>query len=101
MKYFSSPALFSSQERMYDVFTKFVFIVPSTKYMSKAMQKLKREAEIKEEQRLKLEKWTKSVTDGVQEERAHRSEHRAIPAPILGQQNEVSSYFTGQITGMK
>jgi hypothetical protein len=62
--------------------------------MSKTMQKLKAEAEIKKEKRLKLEKWTKYVTDGVYGEQCHRSERRAIPAPILGQQNEVSVYVT-------
>jgi hypothetical protein len=60
--------------------------------MSKTMQKFKAEAESKKEQRLKLEKWTKYVIDGVNEEQDRRSERRAIPAPILGQQNEVSVY---------
>jgi hypothetical protein len=64
--------------------------------MSKAMQRLKMEAEHKKEQRVKLEKWTKCVIDGVQEEQVHRAERRAIPAPIFGQQNEVSSYFAFQ-----
>jgi hypothetical protein len=71
----------------------FVSTVSSTKYMSNAMKKLKAEAEHKKTQQLELEKWTKFVTDGVQEERVHRSEQRAIPAPILGQQNEVSNCF--------
>lgn len=57
------------------------------------MQRLKAEAERKKEQQAKLEVWTKSVTDGVQKEQVHRTERRAIPAPIYGQQNEVSSYF--------
>lgn len=62
--------------------------------MSKTMQKLKAEVQSKKEQRLKLEKWTKYMIDDVHEERNHRSERKAIPAPILGQQNEVSNYVT-------
>jgi hypothetical protein len=58
------------------------------------MQKLKAEAESKKEQQLKLEKWTKCVIDGVHEEQGHRNEHRAIPAPILGQPCEVCNYVT-------
>jgi len=71
----------------------FVSTVCSTRYMSIAMKKLAAEAESKKTQRLELEKWTTLVTDGVQEERVCRSERRAIPAPILGQQNEVSYCF--------
>ena len=71
----------------------FVSIVCSTKYMSNAMKKLKAEAEHKKMQQLELEKWTMLVTDSVQEERVRRSERRAIPAPILGQQSEVSYCF--------
>jgi hypothetical protein len=71
----------------------FVSIVYSTKYMSNAMKKLAAEAERKKTQRLELEKWTTLVTDGVQEERVCRNERRAIPAPILGQQSEVSHCF--------
>jgi hypothetical protein len=70
------------------------FIASRTKYMSKTMQKLKAEAESKKEQRLKLEKWTKYVIDDVNGEHSHRSERKAIQAPILGQQNEVSNYVT-------
>jgi len=70
----------------------FVSIVCSTKYMSNAMKNLAAEAERKKTQRLELEKWTALVTDSVQEEWVCRSERRAIPAPILGQQSEVS-YF--------
>lgn len=62
--------------------------------MSKTMQKLKAEVESKKEQRLMLEKWTKYMIDDVRGERNHRSERKAIPAPILGQQNEVYNYFT-------
>lgn len=65
------------------------------------MQRLKTEAECKKEQRVKLEKWTKSVTDGVQEDQVHRTECRAIPAPIFGQQNEVSNHFAFQNTRLK
>jgi hypothetical protein len=61
--------------------------------MSNAMKKLAAEAECKKTQRLELEKWTTLVTDGVQEEWDCRSDRRAIPAPILGQQNEVSHCF--------
>ena len=71
----------------------FVSIVCSTGYMSNAMKKLAAEAERKKTQRLELEKWTALVTDGAQEERVSRSERRAIPAPILGQQSEVSHCF--------
>jgi len=71
----------------------FVSIVCSTKYMSNTMKKLAAEAEHKKTQRLELEKWTALVTDGVQEERVCRNERRAIPAPILGQQSEVSHCF--------
>jgi len=71
----------------------FVSIVYSTKYMSNAMKKFAAEAEHKKTQQLELEKWTALVTDGVQEERLCRSERRAIPAPILGQQSEVSHCF--------
>jgi hypothetical protein len=71
----------------------FVSTVSSTKYMSNAMKKLKAEAEHKKTQQLELEKWTKFVTDGVQEEWVHSCERRAIPAPILGQQNEVYNCF--------
>lgn len=71
----------------------FVSIVCSTKYMSNAMKKLAAEAECKKTQRLELEKWTALVTDGVQEDRVCRSERRPIPAPILGQQSEVSHCF--------
>jgi len=61
--------------------------------MSNAMKKLAAEAECKKTQRLELEKWTALVTDGVQEDRVCRSERRPIPAPILGQQSEVSHCF--------
>jgi hypothetical protein len=71
----------------------FVSTACSTKYMSNAMKKLATEAERKKTQRLELEKWTTLVTDGVQGERVCRSERRAIPAPILGQQSEVSHCF--------
>ena len=53
------------------------------------MKKYTVESELKKAQRIELEKWTKSVMDGVLEEQVRRSERRAIPAPILGQQNEV------------
>ena len=71
----------------------FVSIACSTKYMSNAMKKLATEAERKETQRLELEKWIAPVTDGVREEQVCGSEQRAIPAPILGQQSEVSHCF--------
>jgi len=57
------------------------------------MKKLAAEAERNKTQRLELEKWTALVTGGVQEERVCRSERRTIPAPILGQQSEVSHCF--------
>jgi hypothetical protein len=61
--------------------------------MSSAMKKYAVESELKKAQRIELEKWTKSVMDGVLEEQVRRSERRAIPAPILGQQNEVCNCF--------
>jgi hypothetical protein len=65
------------------------------------MQRLKSKADCKKEQRLMLEKWTKCVTDGVQEEWIQRTDRRTIPAPIFGQQNEVFSYFAFQNTVLK
>ncbi|XP_069677317.1 3'-5' RNA helicase YTHDC2-like isoform X2 [Periplaneta americana] len=88
-KYFNNCPVISVPGRQFDVKEYFLEdILKRTKYMSKIMQKLKGEKECKKEQRLKLEKWTKSVTESAQEERALRIERRAIPAPILGQQNE-------------
>jgi len=57
------------------------------------MVKLAEEAERKKMQRLELEKWIALVTDYVQEEQVCRRKRRAIPAPILGQQSEVSHCF--------
>jgi hypothetical protein len=62
--------------------------------MSKTMQKFKSQAESKKEQQLKLEKWTKYVIDDARGECNRRSERKAVPAPILGQQNEVCNYVT-------
>jgi protein involved in sex pheromone biosynthesis len=89
-----SRIIWNNQESIYGLTQNFIFIVSRTKYMSKTMQKLKAEAESKKEQRLKLEKWTQYVIDGVHQEQDRRSERRAVPAPILGQQNEVAICVT-------
>ncbi|PNF38747.1 putative ATP-dependent RNA helicase YTHDC2, partial [Cryptotermes secundus] len=88
-RYFNNCPVITVPGRQYDVQEYFLEdILKRTKYMSKKMQKLKAEAESKKEQRLKLEKWTKYVIDGVHQEQDCRSERRSIPVPILGQQNE-------------
>lgn len=85
--------IWNNQGRMNSILLGFVSIVCSTKYMSNAMKKLAAEAEHKKTQRLELEKWTAFLTDGVQEERVCRGDKRGFPAPILGQQSEVSHCF--------
>ncbi|PSN46949.1 putative ATP-dependent RNA helicase YTHDC2 [Blattella germanica] len=88
-KYFNNCPVITVPGRQFEVQEYFLEdILKRTKYMSKVMRKLKEETESKKEQRLKLEKWTKCVTESSQEERLQRTERRAIPAPILGQQNE-------------